>query len=414
MKTTKFIVKVMGYYVYKVLPLPPKSLRNKNKWLFGSHTGWNSSSNAKYLFLQLKREDLSIDAIWIARNRNECRQVRELGYKCYKWYSIPGIYHCLSAGIYIYTATASDIIRMTSRTAFCVDLCHGVGRKKIRGLDTNFYRHNYKFRREPASDSFLHRNMVSLNFYRKPDFVLAPSRYQSSLFAAAFQIPESNIVLAGYPRNEIFFWPKERIREYIERHCPNELEFFNTLVDKTYRKVYIYMPTWRRWNNGGLLSMAGFDLDRLENILEEKDSLFIIKLHKLDKSKIDMKRCKRIACFSYNNDVYPLLPFTDCLITDYSSIYYDYILMDKEIVLFPFDLKEYETNSYDLENYESFCPGKRVYTFDGLFSLIRDETDCHLLREERSEVLHLNQECHGNGLNLIREIKNRYNQFLCK
>ncbi|MDE7088974.1 MAG: CDP-glycerol glycerophosphotransferase family protein, partial [Prevotella sp.] len=94
-----------------------------------------------------------------------------------------------------------------------------------------------------------------------------------------------------------------------------------------------------------------------------------------------------IVILDKNMDVYPILPFTDVLITDYSSIYYDYILMEnKGIILFPFDYDEYIKNSRDLAfDYLTYTPGCKAWNFEELYRLLFSESK--LVPEERSWVI---------------------------
>ena len=410
----KFVAKFIGYIIYRVFPMPSIFHRCVNKWIFASHIGWNGSSNSKSLLVQLKDNELSVNAIWIAQNREEEKLVRSAGFRCYVWNSLKGMYHCLTAGVYIFTDQISDINRLTARTAFCVNLWHGVGIKKMFGMDANYYRHYFGFKREPAPNSFLDRMKVILHTYKKPDTLLVTSRYQSEyLFAPTYQISMEKIVLADYPRNELLLWPQEKIRSYVERYGVSEdLTFIDKLSNHSYRKIYIYMPTWRIGYTDSILSMAGFDLLALEKALAETNSLFIMKPHKGD--RWELGNTQHIVCFQDLHEIYTILPYTDCLITDYSSIYCDYILMNKEIILFPFDKEEYMSNSHDTLDYDTHYLGKKVYSFEDLIILIREEVDCHLSSEEQETVLRIYQECHGNGLDLIQEIQKRYHNFLRK
>ena len=75
-------------------------------------------------------------------------------------------------------------------------------------------------------------------------------------------------------------------------------------------------------------------------------------------------------------DIYPILPFTDILITDYSSIYADYILMeDKGVILYMFDLEEYQRMIFSLMDYEKIL-GTYAYTFTELLEIIIKKEDC--------------------------------------
>ena len=415
MKVFKFITKFTGYMVYKAFPMPSASSRNPRKWLFASHAGWDQSGNSKSLFLQLQEaiphKDSGITAIWIAQNRREAHSVRTVGFRSYTWYSLKGLYHCLTAGVYIYTEHASDINRLTSRTAFCVDLWHGVGIKKLYALDNHYFHKYYGFKKEPSEHSFLDRMKVPLHIYKKPDVILCPSRFQGSLFARTFQIPEEQMILAGYPRNDMLLWPHAAIRKYAERYCSQEdLAILDKIVPRRFDKVYVYMPTWRIGCKESVFSMAGIDLSVLEDALKKNNSLFIIKLHNFDKWQFE--NTPHIVVLRDMCDIYTVLPYTDCLITDYSSIYSDYMLMNKEIILFPFDREVYASDSSETLDYDTYYLGKKVYTFEALANLIRENEDCHLSPEEHTQAMRIYQECHGNGVDLIREIRRRHEEFL--
>ena len=416
MKVVKFITKFNGYLVYKVFPMPSASSRDSRTWLFASHVGWNHSSNAKSLFLQLQEaishKDSDITAIWIAQDRREACKVRTAGFRSYARYSLKGLYHCLTAGVYIYTEHTSDINRLTSRTAFCVDLWHGVGIKKLYALDPNYFHKYYGFKKEPSEHSFLDRMKVPLHIYRKPDIILCPSHFQcKTLFAPMFQIPEEQMILTGYPRNGMLLWPNAAIRAYAERYASqDDLTFLDELATRHFDKVYIYMPTWRIGCKEPVFSMAGIDFRVLEDALAKNNSLFILKPHNFDEWQFE--NTSHIVRLPDVCEIYTVLPYTDCLITDYSSIYSDYLLMNKEIILFPFDRKVYASDSNETLDYDTYYPGKKVYTFEALVNLIRENEDCHLSPEEHKWTMRIYQECHGNGVDLIQEIRRRHEGFL--
>lgn len=135
------------------------------------------------------------------------------------------------------------------------------------------------------------------------------------------------------------------------------------------------MPTWRETRENFIVS-AGFDFVLLNEVLRQRDNLFLLKLHpESNLSMEEMSRYSNILVLDKKIDIYPVLPFTDVLVTDYSSIYYDYLLMPgKEVLLFPFDYAEYITAGRDLAfDFDKYTPGKRVHTFEELLTVIRDE-----------------------------------------
>ena len=144
-----------------------------------------------------------------------------------------------------------------------------------------------------------------------------------------------------------------------------------------YKKVFIYMPTWRE--KVDFLDDAGFDFVQLNQIMQGKNRLFIFKLHpfsKLKNIKLDeIDAFSNLMVLDTTMDVYPILPFTDCLISDYSSIYYDYLLCeDKEIYLYPYDYENYVLENRDLAfDYEKSMPGLRIKNFNYLLDMVKCE-----------------------------------------
>ena len=131
------------------------------------------------------------------------------------------------------------------------------------------------------------------------------------------------------------------------------------------------MPTWSETNED-FLQKAGFNLPALEEVLSERNEIFLFKLHPFTHIKVDTSQFQHILFLNNRMDIYPILPFTDVLITDYSSIYYDYLLIpEKEIVLFPFDYEEYIAKERDLAfDFNEYTPGVRFYSFNELIDAI--------------------------------------------
>jgi len=70
-------------------------------------------------------------------------------------------------------------------------------------------------------------------------------------------------------------------------------------------------------------------------------------------------------------DPYPLLKYTDCLITDYSSIFIDFLLLDRPIIFFPYDLADYNSNEGSYYKYNSITPGNMVENSSELKDVLR-------------------------------------------
>ena len=149
------------------------------------------------------------------------------------------------------------------------------------------------------------------------------------------------------------------------------------------------MPTWRADMKDSFLEEAKIDFDMLNEAMLQTNSLFLFKLHPAVRHHKDYTNYESILFLDSNMDVYSILPFTTTLITDYSSIYYDYLLMNnKDIILFPFDYEEYITNSKSLAfDFDKYTPGVRAYDFKDLIHIIGNNVKLEVL--SRDNILRL-------------------------
>ena len=131
-------------------------------------------------------------------------------------------------------------------------------------------------------------------------------------------------------------------------------------------------------------------------MLEELQAVLIIKLHPRDLSysvKQFEENSNRIFIVSNNEilDVYPLLKNTDVLLTDYSSVYFDFLMLDRPIVFTPFDIDKYLTRDRELYyEYDSITPGFKAKnwpeTFSHIQSLLSNRDNEKQMREKTCKM----------------------------
>ena len=133
------------------------------------------------------------------------------------------------------------------------------------------------------------------------------------------------------------------------------------------------MPTFRDVG-GDFFESAGFDFDLLNIAMADLNGVFYIKVHPnagLDGFCLD--HYDNIKVVPASADPYPLMPYVDVLITDYSSIYIDFLLLNKPIVFFAFDLQHYLASCRDMYfEYEEVTPGKRATCFKQLLTSLNE------------------------------------------
>lgn len=197
------------------------------------------------------------------------------------------------------------------------------------------------------------------------------SSYHSALHhAEGFCIDESKFYPIGIPRTDIFFDEeyKRKITERMYEEFPRA---------KTAKKVYLYAPTFRGDNAlNAYFPFERLDLNRWGRFLKERDEYLIIKMHPFVRESIEIpEKYKDYMCDAASyREVNDILFIVDALITDYSSIIYEFSLLEgRPMYFFAFDQRMYEATRDFYEPYEDIVPGKIVKNFDQLLEALEKE-----------------------------------------
>lgn len=371
----KLLAYIICYLIYPFSFLFPRSSR---KYVFGSYRG-SFADNAKYLFLYaVEHGDSNISYIWLSTRKATVRKVRSYGLKAY-WVLDPrGVWHALTARYWFFNSYTSDIMFCLSGRAVCINLWHGVGLKRIE----------YNATSGPLADRFKKKNKYDVfthpECFRKPDWLVTSTPYQTRLFSSAFRIPESRCLETGYPRNRILISPDKVRIQFVENYEPEQT---SALIHKLkdYDKVYIYMPTFR--DSQLTVFTQSMDLERLNRIMADTNSMLILKPHANVRLTENFSSLTNIMLASPIMDIYPILPYVHVLITDYSSIIYDWLLMEgKDVILYLYDYDAYVRERDFFYPFDENVTGCRVDSFDSLCSVI-ESGDYTIDKEERKRIL---------------------------
>jgi CDP-glycerol glycerophosphotransferase (TagB/SpsB family) len=402
-KTIIFLKYLLAYSLSKVVRFVP---RDKKKWAFGAMGGFRD--NPKFMFYDVIEKHPEIQVAWIAFNYKDYRLLKKQGLSVYHKASLKGLWYALTAGVYIVDHSASDVNVYLDAGAFYVNLWHGSSVKRVRWQNKAGFVRDFNLKDEDEMNtSLLFRIRQYPILFRKIDLCLAPSSIQlKDFFAPMMNIPEQNCIVGIYPRSKLMIKGKESALRFIRNYEPEEtLEFVKIM--QSYHKSYIYMPTWRNGNND-FIKCAGIDWEELNNAMVKKDSLFILKLHPLTVLNVnELAGYSNILLYPRESDVYTVLPFIDCLITDYSSIYTDFLMMNKEIILFTFDYDEYVAGSYELSEYDKYFVGKRASDFHQLLQIMESNEDCHVSKDKYEFLMDFFWSCNKYNIDIAEEIKKR-------
>lgn len=198
--------------------------------------------------------------------------------------------------------------------------------------------------------------------------VITSSKEINKHYAEAFNISEDKVLDLGVPRTDSILDSEYRkfIRLKLEKEYP-------ALKGK---KVITYAPTFR----GGPKERKNFkcelDYMRIIDTLGD-DYVLVLKLHPIvDKESVYIPEeyKDKVLNLTRYKDINDLLTMTDILITDYSSVIFEYSLLERPVILFAYDLENYldERNFY--YDYEKFVPGPIVYNNDQIIELIKNNS----------------------------------------
>ncbi|UXU83074.1 CDP-glycerol glycerophosphotransferase family protein [Mammaliicoccus sciuri] len=197
------------------------------------------------------------------------------------------------------------------------------------------------------------------------DFLISPSETATKRFKSAFNLKEEQILTLGYPRND----------DLVQL---NNEDYIHQLKQKyeipSHKKVILYAPTWRdndRTDIGNYNFKLKIDLDSFSKELSD-EYVLLIRAHYLVSEHLNLENYTNVYDLSYANDINELFLMSDVLITDYSSVYFDYANLRRPILFFAYDKDEYanDIRGFYLP-YESELPGPVFETSEALIKYIK-------------------------------------------
>lgn len=333
-------------------------------WLFSSTDNSHYNYNSRYLFEYVKENLPEITPLFVI-NDPELRN--SLSSKYGKQYfieteSIQGIRQALSAGVWFTSAGLPAYGTGLHKKRLIINLWHGVPLKKIALLDPNL--------KKAARIYF--KKIFSENY----TCILTTSHELIPLMTRSFAVSEDKIKVWGQPRNDGLF-QKNDCREILGQLFPDLPE---------YTKTVLYAPTFRDYGQVQLFPFKDFDQKQLEAFLEEKNMLLFIRTHVAEQGSAAPYLGKRIRFLGNEQaeDVTGILNIFDCLITDYSSIYIDYLLTDKPMIFLPYDRQQYLDGRGMNFDYDDVTPGPKPETFNDFLDALSPKED--FWKSERTRV----------------------------
>lgn len=342
---TSYLLRLLHQIAW--LPLCPLALcwpRDSRLWVFGAWHGRQYADNACYLYRHVRDHEPALRAVWLTHDTGVLRQVRQEGGNAAMAYSLQGILMSLRAGRVLVTHSVEDVNSHASLGAELVNLTHGTPLKRM-GRDAHS-------RRIGWLTAFFDRHFKRfLPGKRRASRVLVASEVGRERMASAYGLDPGQVIALGYPRWNAF---RTDARALLER---------NGILARDYNGILLYAPTVRMQGQGKLDLSQGGELAGLLPWLERERLLLLVRGHVslcmtgLD-DLVQGSRCIRDIPVSRFPDVNALLPAVDVLITDYSSVMYDYACLERPIILMAPDLDTYLDQDVGIYgDYHADAPG---------------------------------------------------------
>ncbi|MCK7634359.1 MULTISPECIES: CDP-glycerol glycerophosphotransferase family protein [unclassified Shewanella] len=346
-KVFTFLRVIFGLLIKPVMFLLPV---NNNIWVFGSWFGKRYSDNPKYLY-EYVINNTGIKAYWIVKDRELESELCEAGVNAFYYLSLKGIWvQCRASMAFVSHSISSDLLPIAiSPKCKRVQLWHGFPFKKIGYDDDKFSKLNRFGRRFSILFSYLNNDYYTI--------AVSSGEKCKSRFSTAFNLPMDRVLSLGFVRNDIFH--------------------YEPLFDKKITRKIIYMPTFRGEYNSYFSAISSDELISLNIVLKENDFQLDLRIHPanlIDEATLKaLEFCENIK-ISSSDDIYESICDYDELVTDFSSVMFDFSILNKPVIFDLRGVEEYLARDRGVYAGDSFHCGSLTFkTWAQLFDILAND-----------------------------------------
>lgn len=327
--------------------------------IFNSFGGKKYDDSPKVIYEQLKKDPRfsNYKLVWAFHNPEEYLNTELITIKVdgFKYF-----HYLMKAKVWITNSSMERGLNIKKSDTICLNSWHGTP-IKLMGKD--------------KVDEIMSSRM-------DVDMFTVQSQYDIDIFSNAYNIPEENFFLCGLPRND----------ELLKGNSQNNKlrEIYNIDKDK---KIILYAPTFRNYNRtlNGVELNSPININKWKKVLGNEYVIFIRAHYEV----IDIMNINFDNKFIFNMSNYPnlseLMLVSDMLITDYSSIMFDYSILEKPIYLFTYDYKKYKEERGMYFSIKNNLPIPSIDNEDKLLKKIIDSNDqiiSHVVEVKKKFVQH--------------------------
>ena len=327
MRKVIFIRKRLQYLMYY-----PKKV-NEKKVLFESFMGrkYVDSPKAIYEYMLNSKEYEDYEFVWFFNNPEEYKELeKNPRTKVYKYGSKKYFELYATSKYWITNSRVPDTI-LKKKNQIYVQCWHGTPLKKL-GFDIEVQGGN-------AMNSLKDIRYKYQVDSKKYTYMVSPSKFCTEKYISAFNLKavgkEDIVIEKGYPRNDFLLNYTDKDVKKIKKE----------LKVPENKKVILYAPTWRdnqHTSGVGYTYKTAVDFDKLKEELGD-EYIILFRAHYFVANSFDFKKYKGFVYDVCNyDDINHLYVISDILITDYSSVFFDYSILKRPMLFYMYDLEEYQ------------------------------------------------------------------------
>lgn len=379
----KFLYKKFAPCVYKLYSRKPI---NENLVVFADSSAALLPDNMTGIYDRLN--DMGYETRVFLKRKSSKRWYKDKLYELVNAYRFTKYYaqcRCLVLTDYYYYAYANK----PRKNQQVVQLWHGCGAFKKWGYSTKDL--------EWGADSESLREYPIHNTYT---YVSVSDESVKRFYAEAFNCSKEIIKAHGVPRTDKYF-----DKEYVSSARDRILEKYPEIGD---RKIILYSPTFRGASKGKANYTQMLDFIYLKKHLE-KEYVILVKLHPFIRRGMNLSKQLEEIYSGFVFDVSKTLPIDDAMcgsdmvVTDYSSLIFEYALLERPMIFFAYDLRQYDRERSFYFDYEKFVPGDIVKDTEELYLAIRkneNNFDREKVKKFKSEFM---SACDGKSTDRITD-----------
>ena len=336
------LIQLIYHMIYRLIPVDQHTI------LFLSFHGRGYSDNPKAIYEQMRKDERFKDYhfVWCIKN-NKQKTIEIEGATIISYLSVAYFFYLSRAKYWVFNCKMPAYIAKKENQIY-LQTWHGTPLKRL-GHDIHVDKDTTFYRSQLSAEEMYRTYDVDVARY---NYMISPNSFCTDIFQSAFAIDRARLIETGYPRNDILTNATAEQKQAIK----------DRLGIPSDKKVLLYAPTWRdnQYVRAGYTFKLEADFKKWKEMLAD-DYVVVFKPHYLIINETAKDESLKGFLFNIeaNEDISSLYLIADALVTDYSSVFFDYAILNRPIYFYMYDIESYkdELRGFYIDIYKDL-PGK--------------------------------------------------------